>query len=390
MPEARDDWLASGVPVLTGRPDGPAVVPVGSAATSARVWAQFVSATFAPGAELDGRALLAERAALTGWVRRGKESLGRGSRLLRTADGWAAVSSVRADDPALLGAMICEPLSGEPWLPVADWLSTRSRVEIDERMDLLGIAGRCMRRKEAVTLPLPNRSRSMAGATVVDFSALWAGPLCAHLLGLAGARVIKVETPQRPDGARRGNHDFYELLHGGHESVVLDPTRAFEREAMRALVASADVVIESSRPRALRRFGLEAERFVDAGCTWISITADGRGSNRIGFGDDIAAGAGLIAHDDDGSPMFAGDAIADPLTGIYGAVCAVDAQNEAGGRLWDVSMTDVVSSTLSPESGGRVGSGQESIDLERRKGTGSAPLFGASTGRVLCSLGFDL
>ena len=38
---------------------------------------------------------------------------------------------------------------------------------------------------------------------VVDLSALWAGPLCAHLLGLAGARVVKVESLGRPDGARR-------------------------------------------------------------------------------------------------------------------------------------------------------------------------------------------
>jgi len=28
--------------------------------------------------------------------------------------------------------------------------------------------------------------------------------------------------------------------------------------------------------------------------TWISITAAGRGSGRVGFGDDVAAGAGLV------------------------------------------------------------------------------------------------
>jgi len=35
---------------------------------------------------------------------------------------------------------------------------------------------------------------SIEGLVVVDLSALWAGPLCANVLGLAGARVIKVES----------------------------------------------------------------------------------------------------------------------------------------------------------------------------------------------------
>ena len=38
------------------------------------------------------------------------------------------------------------------------------------------------------------------------------GPLCAHLLGTAGARVVKVETADRLDGARRGEPAFYDLL----------------------------------------------------------------------------------------------------------------------------------------------------------------------------------
>ena len=41
---------------------------------------------------------------------------------------------------------------------------------------------------------------------VVDLSSLWAGPLVGHLLLRAGARVVKVESTTRPDGARRGSH----------------------------------------------------------------------------------------------------------------------------------------------------------------------------------------
>jgi crotonobetainyl-CoA:carnitine CoA-transferase CaiB-like acyl-CoA transferase len=184
--------------------------------------------------------------------------------------------------------------------------------------------------------------RPVDGLLVVDFSALWAGPLCAQLLGLAGARVVKVETPTHPDGARRGHPGFYWLLHAGHRSVVLDPTTSAGRRALAELVEAADIVIEASRPRALARFGLDAHAAVAAGTTWISITAAGRSSDRIGFGDDVAASAGLVAHDDRGAPVFCGDAIADPLTGLTAAALALTAPANGSGMLWDLAMTDVV------------------------------------------------
>ena len=188
-------------------------------------------------------------------------------------------------------------------------------------------------------------SRPLAGLLVADFSALWAGPLCAHLLGLAGARVVKVETPGRPDGARSGNAAFYRLLHAGHRSVILDPGTSGGRAEMTALVRAADIVIESSRPRALARFGLDAEGAAAAGATWVSITAYGRASDRVGFGDDVAAGCGLAARDAEGLPVFVGDAIADPLTGLAAAAAACAS---AGGALLDIAMSDVVAATLDP------------------------------------------
>ncbi|HRE01592.1 MAG TPA: CoA transferase, partial [Ilumatobacteraceae bacterium] len=136
---------------------------------------------------------------------------------------------------------------------------------------------------------------------VVDLSSLWAGPLCAHLLGLGGTQVIKVESWQRPDGARRGPKRFYDLLHGGHQSVAFDFDDPDQRRALRELVEHADVVIEASRPRALRALGIDRERIMattDRGHgprVWLSITAHGRSDDqsRIGFGDDAAVGGGL-------------------------------------------------------------------------------------------------
>ncbi|WP_040796417.1 CoA transferase [Nocardia higoensis] len=374
------DWAESGIVALTGRADGVPVVPPGRAASHARACGAWIADVTDGAVRVDGALLLSERAALTGFRRAGSVSAGGSCRLLPTADGWAAVSCARPDDPLLLSALACADLvDDDPWPAVSSWLAEHSGAELAERAELLGVAAWPVGAPGEVSPkpPLPQRGaalggdraptescpvgtawqvaaaphisplepRPVAGLLVVDFSALWAGPLCAHLLGLAGARIVKVETPSRPDGARRGNADFYRLLHGGHEAVQFDPTVPEDRAALHALVSAADIVIEASRPRALRGFGLEAEQFVADGATWLSITAAGRASDRVGFGDDIAASAGLVAFDADG-PMFVGDAIADPLTGLTAAALAMSVPAGGGGELWDISMTDVVGRTL--------------------------------------------
>lgn len=408
------DWARSGVVALTGKANGPPLVPPGRAATVARElgsrFAAMTDGTSSP-VLLDGARLLSERAAWTGRTRSGAVSVGGSCRLLPTADGWAAVSCARQDDVALLGALVGQTLTEDLWPRAAGWLLEHSGDELAAGAELLGLAAAPVRPTGAATVPTPAVPRPVGGLLVVDFSALWAGPLCTHLLGAAGARVIKVETPARPDGARLGNPAFYRLLHAGHRSVVLDPTTAGGREAIAALVEAADVVVEASRPRALARFGVDAAAAVAAGKTWVSITAAGRDADRIGFGDDVAASAGLVALAEDGAPLFCGDALADPLTGLTAAVLAMTAPADGTGVLWDVSMSGVVGATLdavptrpaqcarSDGSGGWVvdtADGPVAVTLPtrrpatRRPGSSApaqAPVSGADTEAVLHELG---
>ncbi|MFD9395289.1 CoA transferase [Streptomyces sp. NPDC060000] len=394
-----EDWARSGIPVLTGHPDGPPLLPPGGAATFASWLADHIAA--AGGAKLDGARLLAERAALSGRGRRGRLSVGGSCRLLPTRDCWAAVSDARPDDPLLWSALIGRDLDAEA-LPrrLADWLTAHDGAELDERVELLGLAGGAVRPRPERACPLPGPPRDVTGLLVVDFSALWAGPLCAYLLGSAGARVVKVETPSRPDGARFGDSPFYDLLHAGHHSVVLDPGNARGRTALHELVGRADVVIEASRPRALAGFGLDAEAEAARGCTWISITAHGRASVRVGFGDDVAASRGLLATDADGDPVFAGDAVADPLTGLLAAALALSEQPGGGGVVRDVSMADVVSTCLSVSAGDArlvrrgddwlLDTGRASFPVAAprpRRPVAVASATGADTATVLRSLG---
>ncbi|MGA4992161.1 CoA transferase [Nonomuraea bangladeshensis] len=348
-PPGEAAWMSSGLASLTGRADGPALVPRHRTALAARAWGELLSSLTGGRVDLDGAALLTERAAMTGRGRAGATSAGGSCRLLAAADGWVALSCARPGDDDLAGALVGRTPSGSPWPDLARWCRGRTAGEIVGRARLLGLAAAAVgewRRPAPARRPigLPIVAR---GALVVDFSALWAGPLCAHLLGLAGADVVKVETPQRPDGARFGHGGFYDLLHAGHRSVVLDPDDPVDRRALHALAARADVVIEASRPRALARWGLDARRAAAAGTVWLSITAYGRAHDRVGFGDDVAAAAGLVAWEaDSGAPVFCGDAIADPLTGLYAACRVLERLGRGEGALLDVAMAAVAAATV--------------------------------------------
>jgi crotonobetainyl-CoA:carnitine CoA-transferase CaiB-like acyl-CoA transferase len=335
------DWLESGVADISG------FIPPGRAASEARNWAAELQCR--TGVQVDGAQLLGERAAFTGQTPGGPTSAGGACRMLPCSDGWVAVSLPRPSDLELVAALVESDVE-DPWADVARWAAEHPGSVVVDRARLLGLAVSQVGGEASLPLDLPAdvAPAPLDAPVVVDFSALWAGPLCASLLGLAGARVIKVESPGRPDGARFGNRQFYELLHSGHESVTLDPRR--DRARLSALVDEADVVIEASRPRALAGWGVSAQEAVAAGTIWVSITAYGRDpGDRIGFGDDVAAGVGLVGWIG-GRPSFAGDAIADPLTGLAAAVAALRAlaarSHDGRGRLLDIAMASVVAATL--------------------------------------------
>jgi hypothetical protein len=296
------------------------------------------------GAPVDLPTALFLRAQLAGLERPGRTSANGSCHLLRAADGWAAVNLARPDDLAAVPALLA--LLGSP--DEAGGLRTAlprvTAAEAAESAQLLGIAAAAAGSVQGVRPAVRaerwgERSgpRAMADLRIVDFSALWAGPLCARLLGLAGARVLKVESATRPDGARFGTPAFYRWLHEGHTDRVVD----FAPGALDEIVAEADVVIEASRPRALRRLGLRAEKFLAArpGRVWVGITGYGRENDRIAFGDDAAVAGGLTGVDPNGDPVFLGDALADPVTGVFAAHAAARSLAAGGGELLCVSMS---------------------------------------------------
>ena len=186
-------------------------------------------------------------------------------------------------------------------------------------------------------------------------------------------------------------------MHAGHESVALDFTDADDVARLRDLLVTADVVLESSRPRALEQLGIDAQAVVAAGVTWASITAYGRTgpwSDRVGLGDDVAGAAGLVA-DHQGEPWPAGDALADPLAGVQAAAAVAAALLGGGGFLLDVSMCHVAAAAAALPGGGCTARRHGELwvvddvvvaDPTARKAKGRAAPLGADTAAVLAEL----
>jgi len=354
-------WAESGAMALSGRADrAPLGPPAGLVEGVAAVGRRLTERSTSLGAtvELDWLALLGERAALSGFERRGTTSCGGSTRLLRCVDGWIAVSLARPSDVELVSAWLeIERVPVDPWPAIAAAVVGRGAHEVVERASMLGLPVGALGERVAdgegvvaTCVDPTGAARPLDRLVVVDLSSLWAGPLCASLLGSAGARVVKVESIARPDGARRSDDGFFDLLNHAKQSVALDLATDTGRGALAELIGTADVVVESARPRALEQLGIVATEVLARATgprAWVSITGHGRATSRVAFGDDAAVAGGLVVDDGDG-PTFCADAIADPATGLVAAAAALDALAQGGRWLLDAAMAGVAACLAGP------------------------------------------
>jgi hypothetical protein len=325
------------------------------------------------------RPLLLERAAIAGLSPQGTTSWSGGARLLPAADGWVALSLTRPDDVELVPALVEDEVRGSAWPAVTRCVAARRAQDVVSRGVLLGLPIAALGEASELPAVIATRTgdapaRALAGAVVVDFSALWAGPLCGSRLAEAGANVIKVESASRPDGARAGPLAFFDLMNANKRAFAVDFADPEDRALLQRLVDRADVVIEASRRRALDQLGIDRT----GAQVWLTITGYGRDVDRVAFGDDAAVAGGLVEWRN-GEPHFVGDAIADPLSGLTAAE-EIAAALERGGR-WTI---DIAMAGVAAASRATLG------DLptpRAREPIGRAPELGAHTAEIVAELG---
>jgi CoA:oxalate CoA-transferase len=189
----------------------------------------------------------------------------------------------------------------------------------------------------------------LEGLLVLDMSQFLSGPFAALRLGDLGARVIKIERPDGGDLCRRlyltdteigGDSTLFHAINRGKEGFAADFKNAADIEAVKRLIAKADVVIQNFRPGVIQRLGLDyaAAKAVNRGVVYASITGYGdEGPWAMLPGQDLLAQArsGLmwLNGDHDQGPVPFGLAIADLLAGsaiVQGVLAALIRKGRTG------------------------------------------------------------
>ncbi len=361
---------------LTGPSDGPGLAAPPGLVTGATRLADDIarrSERLGRPVVVDPLGLMAERATMTGLRRLGPVSCGGASHLMPTGDGWIAATLARPTDWELVPALLdVDRSAADDWPALHAAVATRPGHELTERAELLGLPLAVLGERQPLVGHVPDsagnvhgiRSRrvrsapplaSCSGLVVADLSALWAGPLVGRLLVAAGAQVIKVESPTRIDGARRGDPRFHAAMNSGKATVAIDFDTVRGRGLLARLVSRVDVVITASRPRALEQLGLDPGRIVrhEQPRLWLMISgygSVGATGHRVAFGDDAAVAGGLVSWDGS-TPCFCGDAVADPLCGLAATSAVLGALGSDGAWIIDASMADIAAGMAGPETG---------------------------------------
>ncbi|QES51312.1 CoA transferase [Streptomyces venezuelae] len=109
----------------------------------------------------------------------------------------------------------------------------------------------------------------LAGLTVLEAGRRIQAPLAAHLLGLLGAEVIRIEPPggdplRGMPPACSGISARWLALNRGKQAVEIDIKDPGDRRRLLELAAGADVFLHNWAPGTAARLGLDAEHFAAA------------------------------------------------------------------------------------------------------------------------------
>ncbi|MFP5476993.1 MAG: CoA transferase, partial [Gammaproteobacteria bacterium] len=169
----------------------------------------------------------------------------------------------------------------------------------------------------------------LAGITVLDFSELLPGPFFTQMLAEMGAEVIKVERPPHGDNARRLGPGGFEAVNRGKKSVLLDLKDEAGRARAHALLAGADVLVESYRPGVMTRLGLDHASLQAAHPRLVYVSLSGYGQDGPwaqlpGHDINYLAAAGVMAlSGEPGGPPAPGFGL--PAADLCGAMYALSA-----------------------------------------------------------------
>jgi formyl-CoA transferase/CoA:oxalate CoA-transferase len=216
--------------------------------------------------------------------------------------------------------------------------------------------------------------RPLAGTRVVDVTSSLAGPTATQLLAALGADVVKVE-PLTGDHARAwgppfldGESAMFLASNAGKRSLGVDLGDERGRAIVQRLVDGADVFLQSLRPGAAERHGLDAStlrarnpRLVH--CSIGAFGSSGPLRDQPGYDPLLQAASGImsVTGETGGRPVRVGVSLIDLGTGVWaalGVLAAVFERERTGvGRTLELSLYETALSLLSSQLVGYLGTG---------------------------------
>jgi crotonobetainyl-CoA:carnitine CoA-transferase CaiB-like acyl-CoA transferase len=180
-----------------------------------------------------------------------------------------------------------------------------------------------------------NTQLPLSGVRVVEFTHMVMGPTCGMILADLGAEVIKVEPP---GGDKTRNLPglgigFFRSFNRNKKSVVLDIQSPDGLEKAKALIATADVVLENFRPGLMEKLGLGYEALSASNPRLIYVShkgfLPGPYEHRTALDEVVQMMGGLsYMTGPEGRPLRAGTSVNDIMGGMFGAIGVLAALRE--------------------------------------------------------------
>ncbi len=221
------------------------------------------------------------------------------------------------------------------------------------------------------------RAGPLAGVRVLDLSRLVAGNIVTHVLADFGADVIKVEAPGRGDDLRawrvEGVPTYWKVYGRNKKSLALDYRGEAGRALLLRLVRDADLLVENFLPGKLARMGLGPDVLRAENPRLVVVHVSGWGqsgpfSHKPGFGTLVEAMSGFASMNGfpDREPVLPPLALADMVSGLYGASAAMIALREVEvnggvGQDIDLSLFEPIHAVLGPEAANHRLSGRPTL-----------------------------
>lgn len=176
--------------------------------------------------------------------------------------------------------------------------------------------------------------RLLQDVIVIESASVITGPLAGMMLADLGATVIKVEPPSGDafrawEGGEKTLSPTFAAYNRGKSSIAVNLKEEEGRRVFRELVATADAVIENSRPGVMERLGVGYEQLQVSNPRLVYCHISGMGTtgpdrDRPTFDAVAQALSGLWSqYTDLQSPEPVGPPAADQLTGIYATVAVL-------------------------------------------------------------------